>query len=256
MSRWNSLRPVLFIGRLIGLLGIFFIIWDLIVTTNTLNEFFVPRPIRVMEAAFGIITTGKYSEHIFLTLQTFVLGLLLGSVFGLFIGFIIGGNWFLRSFFILYIFVIAAIPKILFYPIIFKIFVQPFWFKVAFVALHAFIFVIIGVVSTLKNLDASLIIMAKTYGCTGFRLYSKIFWPAVYFSLLASLRMAAISSLVGAIVADMLVAPGVGYVVNQLAYRFMASELYALIAVVASFAIAINFALLKIEKWSVKLLRI
>jgi NitT/TauT family transport system permease protein len=156
----------------------------------------------------------------------------------------------------LYIFVIAAIPKILFAPIIFKIFVQPFWFKVAFVALHAFIFVIIGVVSALKNLDASLIIMAKTYGCTGFRLYRKIFWPAAYFSLLASLRVATFSSLVGAIVADMLVAPGVGYVVNQLAYRFMVSELYALISVVALFAIAINFALLKIEKWSVKLLRI
>jgi hypothetical protein len=36
----------------------------------------------------------------------------------------------------------------------------------------------------------------------------------------------------------------------------MVSELYALISVVALFAIAINFALLKIEKWSVKLLRI
>jgi ABC-type nitrate/sulfonate/bicarbonate transport system permease component len=256
MNRWNSLRLVLFIGRLIGLLGIFFIIWELLVTTNTLNEFFIPRPIRVMEAVFGIIMTGKYSEHVFLTLQTFVLGLLLGSVFGLFIGLMIGEFWFLRSFFMLYIFIIAAIPKILFYPIIFKIFVQPFWFKVAFVALHAFIFVIIGVVSTLKNLDVSLMIMAKTYGCTGFRLYSKIFWPAAYFSLLASLRMATISSLVGAIVADMLIAPGVGYVVNQLAYRFMVSELYALIAVVALFAIAINFALLKIEKRSVKLLRI
>jgi ABC-type nitrate/sulfonate/bicarbonate transport system permease component len=68
--------------------------------------------------------------------------------------------------------------------------------------------------------------------------------------------MATISSLVGAIVADMLVAPGVGYVVNQLAYRFMVSELYALITVVALFAIAINFALLKIEERSIKLLRI
>jgi hypothetical protein len=36
----------------------------------------------------------------------------------------------------------------------------------------------------------------------------------------------------------------------------MVSELYALIAVLASFAIAINFALLKIEERSVKLLRI
>jgi hypothetical protein len=36
----------------------------------------------------------------------------------------------------------------------------------------------------------------------------------------------------------------------------LVSELYALIAVVALFAIAINFALLKIEERSVKLLRI
>jgi ABC-type nitrate/sulfonate/bicarbonate transport system permease component len=68
--------------------------------------------------------------------------------------------------------------------------------------------------------------------------------------------MATISSLVGAIVADMLVAPGVGYVANQLAHSFKTSELYALIAILALFAIAINFALLKIEERSVKLLRI
>jgi sulfonate transport system permease protein len=156
----------------------------------------------------------------------------------------------------LYIFVILSIPKILFAPILFKIFVQPFWFKVAFVALHAFLFVIIGVVASLKNLDASLIMMAKTYGCTGFRLYSKIFWPAAYFSLLASLRSATLSSFVSSILADMLVAPGVGYVANQLAHSFKVSELYALIAILALFAIAINFALLKIEERSIKLLRI
>jgi ABC-type nitrate/sulfonate/bicarbonate transport system permease component len=256
MSRWNLSRSVLFIGRVIGILGIFFIIWELLVTTNILNELFVPRPIRVIEAIFGIFTTGKYSEHIFLTLRNFALGLLLGSSFGLFIGFVIGGIWFLRSFVMLYIFVIASIPKILFAPILFKIFVQPFWFKVAFVALHAFLFVIIGVVASLKNLDASLIMMGKTYGCTGFRLYSKIFWPTAYFSLLASLRLATLSSFVSSIVADMLVAPGVGYVANQLAHSFKTSELYALIAILALFAIAINFALLKIEERSVKLLRI
>ena len=256
MSRWNFSRSVLSIGRVIGLLGIFFIIWDLLVTTNTLNEFFVPRPIRVMEAIYGIFTTGKYSEHIFLTLRNFALGLLLGSAFGLFIGFVIGGIWFLRSFFMLYIFVIMSVPKILFAPIIFKIFVQPFWFKVAFVALHAFIFVIVAVVASLKNMDASVVMMAKTYGCTGFRLYSKIFWPVAYFSLLASLRMATLASFVSSIVADMLFSPGVGYIANQLAHSFMVSELYALIAVVALFAIAINFTLLKIEENSVKLLRI
>jgi ABC-type nitrate/sulfonate/bicarbonate transport system permease component len=98
--------------------------------------------------------------------------------------------------------------------------------------------------------------MGKTYGCTGFRLYSKIFWPAAYFSLLASLRLATLASFISSIVADMLVAPGVGYVANQLAHSFKTSELYALIAILALFAIAINFALLKIEERSVKLLRI
>jgi NitT/TauT family transport system permease protein len=255
MNMRGFTKPLLVNSMRIGLAGVFFIVWDILVVAKVLDEFFIPRPVRVIEALFEIVSAGKYAEHIFLTLQTFALGLLLGSVLGLFLGFMIGEISFLRSFLMLYVFAVAAIPKILFYPIIFKIFVQPFWFKVAFVALHAFIFVIIAVVSTLKNLDFSLVIMAKTYGCTGFRLYRKIFWPAAYFSLLASLRMATISSLVGAIVADMLVSPGVGYIVNMLAYRFRVIDLYALVTLVALFAITINLILLRIEKAAVTRLR-
>ncbi|MEM2615577.1 MAG: ABC transporter permease subunit, partial [Thermoplasmatales archaeon] len=172
-------------------------------------------------------------------------------------GFVFGGVRYLRNFIIVYILLIAATPKILYYPIIIKIFVQPFYFKIAFVALHAFVFIMISVISTLRNLNPDILNMCKVFGCNSpLKVYRRIFWPYAYFSFLAGLRMATISSFVGAVVADMLIAPGVGYTVRLLAYNFKVVDVYSLILLVAVFAIALNFVLLRVENKASKRLRL
>lgn len=235
----------------------FFGVWELLVLSHVIDEFFVPRPSSVFTRIFEIITSGQYIDQMVLTLNTFAIGLISGSIAGLFLGFVIGGIRYLRNFIMLYILLIAATPKILYYPIIIKIFVQPFYFKVAFVALHAFIFVFIAVVSTLRNLNPDILHMCNIYGCNSqFDVYRKVFWPYAFFSYLAGLRMATISSLVGAVVADMLIAPGVGYTVRLLAYNFKVIDVYALIVLTALFAITLNFVLLRVESAATRRLRL
>lgn len=235
----------------------FFGAWELLVSSKILDEFFIPRPSSVIQRIIQIATSGQYLDQMLITLSTFSLGLLVGSLLGLLMGFVIGGVKYLRNFMMVYVLLVAATPKVLFYPIIIKIFVQPFYFKIAFVALHAFIFVTIAVVSALRNMNPEILNMCKTYGCsTPLKVYRKIFWPYAFFSFLAGLRMATISSFVGAVVADMLIAPGVGYTVRLLAYNFKVVDVYAVIILVALFAITINFVLLRVEGAAGKRLRL
>lgn len=235
----------------------FFGIWELLVISRLVDEFFVPRPSSVFTRIFEIIATGQYFDQIVITLNTFAVGLFAGSILGLILGLIIGGVRYLRNFIMLYILLIAATPKVLYYPIIIKIFVQPTYFKIAFVALHAFIFIVISVVSTLRNLNPDILQMCRTYGCNSpLAVYRKVFWPYAFFSYLAGLRMATISSLVGSVVADMLIAPGVGYTVRLLAYNFKVVDVYALIVLTALFAITLNFILLRVESAATRRLRL
>ncbi len=231
--------------------------WEFLVYSHVLDEFFVPRPSAVYTRILEILFTRQYLDQLIITLSTFVMGLIIGSILGLILGFFIGSMRYLRNFVMVYILLIAATPKILYYPIIVKIFVEPFYFKVAFVALHAFIFVIITVVSTIRNLNPDLLLMCKIYGCNSIiKIYKKVFWPYAYFSYLCALRMATISSLVGSLVADMIIAPGVGYTVRLLAYNFKVVDVYSLIILVALFAITLNFVLLKVEENATKRLHI
>ncbi|MCS7137156.1 MAG: hypothetical protein NZ941_02170, partial [Candidatus Caldarchaeum sp.] len=67
--------------------------------------------------------------------------------------------------------------------------------------------------------------------------------------------LAVVFALVGAIFADMMLAPGVGYILLILAYSFRTSELYAVIVLIAATAVALNLFMKYLEDWASKHLR-
>lgn len=226
----------------------FFLALELIVSLGLYPEVLLPRPSTVFWEVIKIVSSGRYLDHFAYTISTFGLGLAFGSTGGLILGMLMAELRYLRGIALPYILMLATIPKSLLIPIILKFVGDIFVMKVTYISIFGIIFVSLNVLSSLRTITTEYISMGQVFGCTKkSQIYRKLLWPAARFSYLASLRTATIYSFVGAIVADLLYGPGIGYVAATLSYSLRTSTMYAVISLVALFAISINYALLRIE---------
>jgi NitT/TauT family transport system permease protein len=143
-------------------------------------------------------------------------------------------------------FVIAAygIPKILILPwiVLFTGFgTTP---AILYGTLHATFPIMVMVMGGVRDVDRTLIMVARAYGATPWQLYWKVILPAIVPSVVAGMRLGIVFCLLGVLVVEMFAGMrGMGYVMSSLANAFRAPELFAATALVSAASIAIVLAL-------------
>jgi ABC-type nitrate/sulfonate/bicarbonate transport system permease component len=230
--------------RVLQLLSIAAVIaaWEAVARLGWVDSAFVPAPSAVIRALGEV--GGRAFAGLRDTLTKTAIAYAIAVVLGVSLGILVGSVRLLRD--VLNPFVIAAygIPKILILPWIILLTGFGTTPAILYGTLHATFPIMLMVIGGVRDVDRTLITVARAYGATTWQLYWKVILPAIVPSVLAGMRLGIVFCLLGVLVVEMFAGVrGMGYVMGSLANGFKAPELFAATALVSAASIAIVLTL-------------
>ena len=216
--------------------------WEAVARLGWVDAAFVPAPSAV-GGALGEVS-GRALAGLADTLTKTAIAYAIAVVVGVGLGIVVGSVRLLRD--VLNPFVIAAygIPKILILPWIILLTGFGTTPAILYGTLHATFPIMLLVIGGVRDVDRTLITVARAYGATTWQLYWKVILPAIVPSVLAGMRLGIVFCLLGVLVVEMFAGVrGMGYVMGSLANGFKAPELFAATALVSAASIAIVLTL-------------
>jgi ABC-type nitrate/sulfonate/bicarbonate transport system permease component len=216
--------------------------WEAVARLGWVDAAFVPAPSAVVRAlgAIGDLALAGLGDTLVKTAIAYAIAVVLGVTLGV----TIGSVRLLRD--VLNPFVIAAygIPKILILPWIILLTGFGTTPAILYGTLHATFPIMLLVIGGVRDVDRTLITVARAYGAGTWQLYWKVILPAIVPSVLAGMRLGIVFCLLGVLVVEMFAGVrGMGYVMGSLANGFKAPELFAATALVSAASIAIVLTL-------------
>jgi len=230
--------------RLLQALGIAAIVggWEAAARGGLVDPLFVPAPSAVAAALvdMGGSALGALGETLVKTAVAYVIAAVVGVAGGIALGSVPA----LRE--TLHPFVVAAygMPKILVLPWIVLLLGFGVVPAVTYGAIHGLFPILLLVLGAVRDVDRTLLTVARSFGARPWQVYGKVILPAIVPSVLASLRLGIVFCLLGVLIVEMFAGVrGMGHVLNSFANGFQAARLFAATALVSAVSIAIVLAL-------------
>ena len=121
--------------------------------------------------------------------------------------------------------------------------------KTAIVVYACFFPVVLNTVSGVRTVDPLLVKAARSLGLSPLQLSRKVVLPSALPTVFTGIRMAGASSILVLIAAEMVGAKaGLGYLINYAQFNFMIPEMYAGILTISAIGLAVNAALVRLER--------
>jgi NitT/TauT family transport system permease protein len=230
--------------RVIQLLTVLFGLaaWEAAARSGWVDPLFVPAPSAVAGALGRIArpALAALADTLVKTALAYVLSVSLGVAAGL----AVGSVRLLRDVLSPYVIALYGIPKILVLPWIVLLLGYGTSPAVLYGAIHGLFPIMVLVMGAVRDVDRSLVTVARSFGATPLQLYWKVLLPAIVPSVLAGMRLGIVFCLLGVLVVEMFAGVrGMGYVLGSFANGFQAPELFAATALVSAASIAIVLAL-------------
>jgi NitT/TauT family transport system permease protein len=217
-------------------------VWDASVRAGWVDPLFVPAPAAVARA-FGVIAgpaLGALGDTLAKTAAAYLIAAVLGVLGGLLLGSVRRAHEALHPFVV----ALYGIPKILVLPWIVLLLGFGTMPAVVYGAIHGLFPILLLVIGGVRDVDRTLITVARSLGARRWQIYWKVVLPAIVPSLLASLRLGIVFCLLGVLIVEMFAGVrGMGHVMGSLANGFQAAQLFAATALVSAASITIVLAL-------------
>lgn len=216
--------------------------WEAAARAGLVDPLFVPAPSAVAAALadIGGAALGPLGETLFKTAVAYAIAAVAGVAGGLALGSVRA----LRE--VLHPFVIGlyGLPKILVLPWIVLLLGFGAVPAVVYGAIHGLFPILLLVLGAVRDVDRTLLTVARSLGARPWQIYLKVILPAIVPSALASLRLGIVFCLLGVLVVEMFAGVrGMGHVLSSYANGFQAAHLFAATALVSAASIAIVLAL-------------
>ncbi|HZR87763.1 MAG TPA: ABC transporter permease [Bradyrhizobium sp.] len=222
-------------------LGIVIVMWQLAGTAGLVNPLFLPTPLAICRAIYALAISGVLWEHLGYSLMRIGIGWLLGTAFGIAVGFAIGLSTLARSIGITFISALFPIPKIALLPLLILwlgIGEEP---KIATIALGVFFSTAISVYSGVDAVPRNLIRMAQSFNVPFATIVRRVIWPGALPTILAGFRITASVALLLVVSAEMIGAEyGIGAFVLQAGNLMQTDQLLAGVVILSLFGLAIG----------------
>ena len=217
-------------------------VWEGAARVGWADPLFVPAPSAVARA-FGPIG-GPALAALGDTLGKTAIAYVLSMVLGVAAGLAVGSIRLLRDVLNPFVVALYGIPKILVLPWIVLLLGYGTAPAIFYGALHGLFPVLVLVIGAVRDVDRTLVTVARSYGATTWQLYWKVLLPAIVPSVFAGMRLGIVFCLLGVLVVEMFAGiRGMGYVMGAFANGFQAPELFAATGLVSAASIAIVLAL-------------
>ncbi len=222
------------------------VLWQLVVWFFKIPAFMAPSPIDVAYAFHqnaGILWTNTWP-----TLMEAALGFFFGNLVAILLA-----VWFVhsstaeRAFYPIAVF-IKAIPIIALAPVLVLIFGNGLAPKIIIAGLICFFPTLVNMVQGLKSASPAMLDLMRVLSASNSEILWKVRLPSSMPFLFAALKIAATSSVMGAIVAEWIGSSfGLGAVIIEATYNFRSPLLYATVVIAAALAVVLFFLVSVVE---------
>jgi NitT/TauT family transport system permease protein len=239
----NIVNIVVGVGVLLG-------IWQAIVSTGKYETSLLPSPWMVWKAIISMVEDGTLFEHLWVSLYRFGIGYLSASIAAIILGLILGRLTILWGFIDPIVQVIRPVSPIAWSPFI------VLWFgigdapAIVIIFLAAFFPVLLSTVSAVRKVDPTYLKVAQNLDITGYRLLTKIMFPAVFPSIANGLHIAIGTSWIFLVSGEMVGAQsGLGFLIVDARNNIRLDMLLAGIIFIGLFGLLLDRLVRIFENW-------
>ncbi len=232
----------------VAFLACILLVWEAGGRAGLLNALFFPVPSRIFMTFIAMVTDGELTDHLSVTFMRVTAGFLLGTVAGLVVGLLMGVSERTRLFFDPVIAATYPIPKLAIFPLLMIIFGIGELSKVMVIAIGCFFILVINTMAGVRNINRVYLEVAKNYGASRFKIFSRVVIPASLPMIFTAVRLALGMSLILVVGVEFLSAnKGLGAMIWYAWETFDIQKLYVGIFICAVLGILFTVALKRIE---------
>jgi sulfonate transport system permease protein len=188
------------------------LVWQVASQSGWLSSRVLPAPVDVLAAFWNLASSGELFKHVKVSAARAFAGLVIGGGLGLVAGLLTGTFRSVEALLDSTIQMVRNIPALALIPLVILWFGIDEGAKLFLIAVATFFPVYINTHHGIRNVDAGLIEMAKSYGLRGWSLYREVVLPGALPSILVGLRFSLGLMWVILIVAETISAQaGIGY---------------------------------------------
>ena len=216
-------------------------VWELVVRVLALPSFILPPPSQVAVALWRGLASGVYIEHLGYTLLETLLGFVVGSALGFFLGTAVAMNRYVEFFFYPYIVMFQSLPKVALAPLIVVWFGLGLTSKVINAALVAFFPLLVNTMVGLKSADEDRVSLMRSLAANERQIFWMLRLPNALPFVMAGLDVAMIFALIGAIVAEFVGAQrGIGMLIQSMNFNMDVSGQFSLLLILSVVGLILN----------------
>jgi len=224
--------------------------WQAAVAAGLLDPFFVSRPSAIAMRIGSWVRSGALWGHLAVTLEEAFLGLVVGAVLGIGLGFILARHPFAARVCDPYITMLNAVPRVVLAPLFLLWFGLGIWSKVALAVTLVFFVMFFNTYQGVRDVDRVLVDNARMLGASERQLVRHVLVPSALTWIFSSLHTSLGFAMVGAVVGEYLGATrGLGYVIAQAEGTFDTTGVFAGMTVLAAFVVVASAGVSRLERW-------
>jgi len=237
-------RVVLGIAGGVGLL----VVWEAIARLGVVDARYLPPPTEVAGEFVRQLASASFWTALALTLRTWILGLVIVTVAGVVLGFVIGLSPFLRRYTTSTIEFLRPIPSVALIPLAVLVFGVRVESALLLIVYACFWQMLIQMLYGVRDVDPVAVDTARTFGLGWFARLRYVVWPSALPYLLTGLRLSATIALVLAITAELVIGvPGLGTSITLAQNGARVTTVYALTVATGILGLIINLLMRAVE---------
>jgi ABC-type nitrate/sulfonate/bicarbonate transport system permease component len=235
-----------------GLLIALFAMWT--VASVRMGTNIVPSPLATFEAAKRLFADGLLLAAVSDSMTIYLSGFALAVFIAVPLGIIMGGFRVLGKTLEVYVFALAATPRVAFIPLIIVLLGLGVEAKIFIVFLGSLMPILINTYAGVLAADTELIEMARSVGARRSRIFGAIVLPGAVPYVITGLRMGATIGLINTVVAELYTAVrGLGGLLAIYGNTFRMAEYFVVVLTLAMIGVTVTEALryfeMRVSRW-------
>lgn len=218
--------------------------WQALSMSGLLFRDVVP-PLAAIGRALGtLLRNPDFYANLGVTLYEIGAALLIGGSAGLVVGIALGANRFLSHAYESIVYYLGPTPKIIFFPVMIMWFGVGSGSKIAMGVLSCFFPIVISTAAGMREVDAVLIRVGRSFRLTAWQMATKVYLPALRQPIVNGVRLGLGVAIIGTLLAETKLSnKGMGYLIIQAYSTFDMPRMYALLIVLFVLSIGANAAI-------------
>lgn len=243
---------VIALGRVLVLV-LLIAVWT--VVADHMPKGLFASPLETLHAARTMLAEGRLFHAIFSSLRVYLTGTGLAAVIGIAIGVAMGAAPRFGRVLDVFVYALAATPRVAFIPLIIVLLGLGLQAKVFIVFLGAVMPIILNSYAGVRATDRDLIEMARASGASPGRIFAHVVLPGAVPFLVTGLRIGATIGLINTVVAELYTAvSGLGGLLATYGASFRMAEYFVVVLTLSLIGVAVTEVLRHIEnrlsRWS------